>query len=101
MYDFITENDNSLMLSCYIQAGASKSRLCGEFNGNLKLQIQCPPVDGKANNEIIKFLSKTFNVSKSKVGIIKGEKQKTKIIKISGISKKDFVKILEELENSD
>ena len=101
MYDFITQKDFGIIISCQIQAGASKSKFCGEFNGNLKLQIQAPPVDGKANNEIIKFLSKTLNVSKSKIEIIKGEKQKIKNIKITGIFKKDLVKILEELENSD
>lgn len=101
MYDFICEKNSDIVVSCYIQAGASKSRFCGMFNGNLKIQIKSPPVDGKANIEIIKFLSKSLNISKSSVDIIKGEKQKLKSIKISNFSKKDFIKILEESMNSD
>ncbi|MGI6680376.1 MAG: DUF167 domain-containing protein [Bdellovibrionota bacterium] len=98
MYDFISEKDGDIIISCYIQPGASKTRFCGIFNESLKLQVACPPVDGKANNEVIKFLSKAFKISKSGVNIIKGEKQRLKSIKISNFTKDDFIKIYKELE---
>lgn len=101
MFDFVRQEDKDIVVSCYIQAGASKSKFCGLFNNLLKIAIMCPPVDGKANSEIIRFLSKTLKVSKSSVSIVKGEKQKIKNIRISNYLKEDFIKILEELEISD
>ena len=48
----------------------------------LKIKLTAPPVDGEANGELIKFLSKEWDIPKSKIKIIKGERSKHKIIEI-------------------
>lgn len=48
----------------------------------LRVYITAVPVDGKANKELIRLLSEVLNVSKSKINIIKGEKNKDKIIEV-------------------
>ena len=48
----------------------------------LKVYLTAVPVDGKANKELIKLLAEKLNISKSKINIIKGEKNKEKIIEI-------------------
>lgn len=48
----------------------------------LKIYLTAVPVDGKANRELIKLLSEKLNVSKSKISILKGEKNKEKIIEV-------------------
>lgn len=48
----------------------------------LKLRISAPPVDGKANKEIILFLSKLLKVPKSKIDILKGETGRLKTVEI-------------------
>ena len=50
--------------------------------GEIKIKIKSPPVDGEANEELIRFLSKEWDIPKSKIKIIKGEKSKHKIIEI-------------------
>ena len=67
-------------LRVYIQPNAHKSEIVGFHNGELKLKICSPPVDGKANKEVIKFLSKLFGIAKSKVLLLKGEKSRHKVI---------------------
>ncbi len=101
MCDYIKETEDGVIVSFYIQAGASKSRIIGEFRDMLKLQIMSPPVDGKANIEIIKFLSKILGISKSKIKILKGERQKIKNIEILGYLKKDFLIRLEDFIDND
>ena len=64
---------------------ASKSEIVGEMDGALKIRIASPPVEGAANHELIRVLSKFFVVSKSSVEIIKGQTSKTKQVKIDGI----------------
>jgi len=49
---------------------------------SLKIYLTAVPVDGKANKELIKLLAKELKISKSKIAIIKGEKNKEKIIEI-------------------
>jgi len=48
----------------------------------LRIYLTAVPVQGKANAELIKLLSKELGVSKSKIEIIKGEKNKNKIVEI-------------------
>lgn len=50
----------------------------------LKVYLTAVPVDGKANKELIKLLSDALNVSKSRINIISGEKNKDKIIQVDG-----------------
>jgi len=53
-----------------------------EENGLMKIYINARPVDGKANQALIKFLAKHYNVSKSNIEITKGEKSRNKTIEI-------------------
>lgn len=52
-------------------------------DGTLKIKLKSPPVDGKANEELIKFLSEYFSVPKNKITILKGEKGRNKKIEIN------------------
>jgi len=46
------------------------------------MSVNAPPVDGKANEEIISFLSKNFNVSKKSIEFLRGQKSKTKFFRL-------------------
>ncbi len=54
-----------------------------EADGSLKVCLKSPPVDGKANQELIKLLAKKFNVKKSEITIKSGLSAKNKLIEIS------------------
>jgi len=75
--------DGDLILVCHLQPKASKSEFAGLHGDAIKVRIQAPPVDGKANAELIKFLSKQFGVSKGAVEIISGELNRHKRVKIA------------------
>ena len=51
-------------------------------DGTIKISLTAPPVDGRANQALIEFLSQYFRIAKSRVKIIKGLKNKNKIIEI-------------------
>lgn len=52
-------------------------------DGTLKIKLKAPPIDGKANEALVEFLSEEFGVAKSKIKIIKGEKGRNKTVEIS------------------
>ncbi|GAB1262823.1 DUF167 family protein [Aurantivibrio plasticivorans] len=74
--------DGSLTLRCILQPNAAKDEVVGEYNGLLKIRISSPPVDGKANTQLIKFLSKAFGVPKSHVSLLKGHTSRQKTVSI-------------------
>lgn len=90
----LTEKNGALIFSVRVVPRASKSEIVGEMDGALKVRIASPPVDGAANAELIKLLSKTFGVSKSAVEIIGGQTSRTKQVKISGVKVERFREIV-------
>ena len=75
------EGDN-LLLTIRVQPKARKDEVIGPHDGALKIRITAPPVDGKANAHLIKFLAKTFGVAKSRVQLISGETGRNKRLRI-------------------
>ena len=68
---------------------SSRSEVVGEHNGALRVRIAAPPVYGAANEELIRILAKTFNVSRSAVKIVSGHSGKLKQIGIEGNTEDD------------
>jgi uncharacterized protein (TIGR00251 family) len=62
---------------------SSKNEVVGEMaDGTLKVKLTAAPVDGEANKELIKLLSKEWGVPKSNINIIKGLTSRNKIVGI-------------------
>ena len=69
--------ENKVILNIKAQPNSSKNKIAGIYGDAIKINIKAPAVEGAANKELIKFLSKTFKVSKSEIEI-KGETSKKK-----------------------
>lgn len=80
------ESPEGVQISLYVQPGASKSEIVGEHNGKLKIKIKAPPVDGKANDEIIRFLSEILKVPKRQIEILRGDKSREKKVLVHSVS---------------
>ncbi len=73
------KNDKAF-INIKVQPNSSQNKIAGIYNENqIKINIKAPAVEGAANKELIKFLSKTFKVPKSSIEI-KGETSKQKIV---------------------
>lgn len=72
----------TLRLKCKLQPNASANKFAGVANQELKILLTSPPVDGKANAQLVKFLGKAFGVPKSAVNIVAGELNRHKTVEI-------------------
>ncbi|MCC4831130.1 DUF167 family protein YggU [Shewanella sp. 10N.7] len=79
----IIQQQNDLLLNLYIQPKASRDKIIGLHGDELKIAITAPPIDGKANSHLIKYLAKAFKVPKADVVILKGLQGRHKQVKIS------------------
>lgn len=87
-----------MQIKVYIQPKASKSEVVG-FHGDagddvIKIRIQAPPVDGKANEELCKFLSKLLKIPKTKIKIIRGKSSRKKTLEIEDLTEDQIKKKL-------
>ncbi|AFY56394.1 TIGR00251 family protein [Rivularia sp. PCC 7116] len=65
-----------------VKPNSKKQEIIEEDDGSLTIRLKSPPVDGKANEELIKILSKKFNVPKSYIRIKSGASSRQKLIEI-------------------
>ncbi|WP_027858080.1 DUF167 domain-containing protein [Marinobacterium jannaschii] len=71
-----------LILSCHLQPKASRDEFAGLHGDSIKIRITAPPIEGRANAHLKKFLGKQFGVAKSHISIISGELGRQKRVKI-------------------
>ncbi len=73
-----------MILMVKITPNAHKNSLEGFQNGVLKVKIHAPPDKGKANEELIEFLSESFSLPKSHIRIVSGHTSRLKKLEIQG-----------------
>ena len=90
-----TAKDGSLSFAVRVQPRAARSEIVGELDGALKLRLAAPPVDGEANEELIRFLAKLFGVSRGRISILSGQTSKNKLVRVEGIAADEGQSILQ------
>ena len=75
---------------------ARKTELAGEYANAVKIKLSAPPIEGKANTELIKYLSKSLGVSKSSIAFVSGETSKDKLLEIPNFDMKAIIEKLSE-----
>ncbi len=88
--EWINETPTGLELHIRAMPRASKNEIQGLHDGALKIRLTTPPIDGKANQALIKFLSKTLHISKTQIELTQGETSRNKTLRISGLSKNEL-----------
>ena len=89
--------DIETRLTVRVQPNAVRNMLLDLNDGVLRVKIKAPPVEGKANRELVDFLSDVLGTRKSNFEIIKGRTGRNKVITIYGIGQDQLMKMLGEL----
>jgi len=69
-------------IKIYVKPNSGKNSVEGFYNGRIKIKICGPPQDGKANRELLDFISKKTGVPKKNIRIVTGERSNLKEIEI-------------------
>jgi len=88
--EWMNEISGGIELHLRVIPRASKNVIQGLHDGALKIRLTTPPVDGKANQALVKFLSKTLKISKTQIKLTQGETSRNKTLRISGITKQQL-----------
>lgn len=76
---------NGVELAIWAQPRASRSRVVGEHDGRLKVQLAAPPVDGEANAELLSFLQAKLGLKRAQVVLLEGETGRRKRVRLEGV----------------
>jgi len=88
-------NGETWMLLIKVIPNSSRNEVVGLENGELKIKINAVPEDGKANKELLRFLSKKVGISKTCFDLLAGETSRHKRVQVCGIAESDFYQRLD------
>lgn len=83
-------------ITCRVVPGASKSAVAEITPEAVRVRVAAPPVEGKANRELERFLAKTLGLPKSAVAVVRGETGKLKKILAAGIAPDQAMKKIKD-----
>ncbi len=87
--------DGTILIRLHVQPKASKSRIIGFHDGCLKLAVSAPPVEGKANKAVVKFLAEIFGVPARDVVVKSGAQSRKKQVVIKTLSVAEIRTVIE------
>jgi uncharacterized protein (TIGR00251 family) len=82
----IRESNGAVSFEVKVVPRAGKSEIVGPEGDGIKIRLQAPPVEGKANAALVKFLAETFAVPRSQVEILTGHTGRKKVVRIRGVT---------------
>lgn len=82
--NWLQTNERGFILRLHIQPKASKSEVKGLHGDRLKIRVAAPPVDGEANEELLRFLKRTISVSGLSLTLLRGQTSREKDVLVEG-----------------
>ena len=74
---------------------AKRSRIAGRLGDAWKLDLAAPPVDGKANDECVRFFAELAGISRARVRIVTGATSRTKVIELEGVPQENLDRLIQ------
>lgn len=81
-----TGDAHTLTLTLHAQTGAKRTEVAGAHGDALKIRLAAPPVEGKANAELLRYLAEVFGVPQRAVTLVRGETSRRKTVRIAAPS---------------
>lgn len=82
------------MLSIRVRPNSSREGIGEVVNEALTIRLNAPAVEGRANEALIRFLSRRLDVAKSKVTIVQGETGRNKLVAVQGMQASEVARCL-------
>ncbi len=93
------DHPKGLLIDVRVQPKSAQNAIVGEHDGALKIKLNAPPVEGKANKALVQFLAKWLRCPKSSLEIVSGQTSRSKRLLVHIATDADFTARREELKH--
>ncbi len=94
MTAWLKETNGAVSMTVRLVPRASRSEIVGSEGDMVKIRLSAPPVDGKANEALVKFLAEKLNVPRANVEIVTGQTSRRKVVRIRGVTAGQIEKMI-------
>lgn len=84
MAGWYRRNADVITLALHVQPGAKRSEIAGLYGAALKIRLAAPPIEGRANEALLKFIAELFGVPLRQVELKQGGQSRRKVVAITG-----------------
>jgi uncharacterized protein len=88
-------------LAVRAQPGAKKTTIIGVYgegsSAQLKIAVQAPPIEGRANSALLEFLAERFGIPKNSVELMTGELSRSKVFLLRGATLQQVQELLKSI----
>ena len=84
MPDWYRCTGDVITLTLHVQPGAKRSEICGLHGDAIKLKLAAPPIEGRANEALLRFISDLFDVPLRQIQLKQGTQSRHKVVAITG-----------------
>ena len=84
MAEWYRRRDDVITLALHVQPGAKRSEIAGLHGDSLKVRLAAPPIEGRANEALLKFIAGIFAVPLRNVELLQGNQSRHKVVAITG-----------------
>jgi len=84
--NFTRDTPDGCTLSVRVHPGAKKNAVTGLHADSLKVTLNAPPIDGRANDALIAFIAESLSLPQSRVALLTGASSRSKVLRITGKS---------------
>ena len=82
-------SSEGVVLRLRVQPRASRDEIVGWQEGALRLRVTAPPVEGEANRAVAALLARVLGVAPSRIRVVRGERDRDKLVQITGLCEDD------------
>jgi uncharacterized protein len=90
------ERDGAIVIAVRVQPRARMDEIAGVMAGALKIRLQAPALEDRANEALIEFLARLLKTPKSAVRILSGERSRIKRVEIRGVTQLQILALLQQ-----
>ncbi len=84
MSEWYRRNGDVITLTLHIQPGAKRTDVAGLHGEALKIRLAAPPIEGRANEALLKFIAESFGVPLRQVELKQGGQSRHKVVAVTG-----------------
>lgn len=78
------QDGNTITLTLHVQPGAKQSEITGLHDDALKIRLAAPPIEGRANEALLRFIADRFGVPLRNVELLRGSQSRHKMVHVTG-----------------
>jgi uncharacterized protein len=83
---WVTADGGGARLRIHVQPRAARSEIAGLYGEALKVRLAAPPVEGAANDELVRFLAERLGIARRRVTLEAGARARAKTVRVEGIA---------------